>query len=526
MAETLVVIPARGGSKGVLRKNLQAVAGVPLLVRAIRVARAASHVSRVVVSTDDVGMAEIAEAHGATVVRRPAELSGDSASSESAVLHALDTLAAREGYVPTIVALLQCTSPFVTADEVDGTIGLVARGEADSAFAAAPFHHFLWKRSEGGIAGINHMGRKRARRQDREPEFLEAGSIYAMSHESFRHEQDRFCGRNAIHEVAADKVFEIDTWADLERANALAGRMDHASLAERLPRVLSSIVFDFDGVFTDNGVHVAADGTETVRCDRGDGMGLDLLRDLGVPMLVLSKEQNPVVTARCRKLKINVLQGVDRKPAALKRWLHENALSCEHMVYVGNDINDLGCMEIAGCAAAPADAHPAISHMVDLHLRTAGGRGAVRELADLIVQEVAAGRVALSAKAAGKSPAVGPVHYAVGDRSSRPWGSWEVIAAGAGWIVKRIEVVPGGRLSLQTHEGRHELWVIAEGSADVWVGDQQMTRNVGESVSIPRQTRHRLSNPGNGRLVVFELQSGPLLDENDIVRHEDIYGRN
>src|SRR4051794_4028840 len=116
MAETLVVIPARGGSKGVPRKNLQAVAGVPLLVRAISVARAASRVSRVVVSTDDAAMAEIAIANGASVVKRPPELSGDSASSESALLHVLDTLAASEGYVPRIVALLQCTSPFVTVE--------------------------------------------------------------------------------------------------------------------------------------------------------------------------------------------------------------------------------------------------------------------------------------------------------------------------------------------------------------------------------------------------------------------------
>jgi YrbI family 3-deoxy-D-manno-octulosonate 8-phosphate phosphatase len=526
MAETLVVIPARGGSKGVPRKNLQAVAGVPLLVRAISVARAASRVSRVVVSTDDAAMAEIAIANGASVVKRPPELSGDSASSESALLHVLDTLAASEGYVPRIVALLQCTSPFVTVEEVDGTIGLVANGEADSAFAAAPFHHFLWKRSVAGVAGINHTGRKRARRQDREPEFLEAGSIYAMAHESFRREQDRFCGRTAMHEVAAERVFEIDTWSDLERANTLAGRVDRASLAAQLPRVLSSVVFDFDGVFTDNGVHVAADGTESVRCDRSDGMGIGLLHDLGLAMLVLSKEQNPVVAARCRKLKINVLQGVDAKPAALNRWLQENALPCEQMVYVGNDINDQGCMELAGCSAAPIDAHPAISPLVDLQLRARGGRGAVRELADLIVQEVAAGRIAIAAKATGENRDRGPVRYSVGERSSRPWGTWEVIATGAGWIVKRIEVVPGGRLSLQTHEGRNELWVIAEGSADVSVGDAKLIRNVGESVSIPRRTSHRLANAGSGRLVVFELQSGPLLDESDIVRHEDIYGRN
>lgn len=161
--------------------------------------------------------------------------------------------------------------------------------------------------------------------------------------------------------------------------------MSSRPLHEALPKMPSAVIFDFDGVMTDNGVYLTQDGTEAVRCDRGDGMGIEMLRKAGVFCMVLSKEQNPVVAERCKKLQIPCIQGCDDKAPALKALLAEKGLSLEQAVYVGNDINDRACLELVGCGVIVADAHPSVHDVADAVLSKPGGRGAVRELCDAIL---------------------------------------------------------------------------------------------------------------------------------------------
>lgn len=383
MSGAIAVIPARGGSKGIPGKNLCLVGGFPLVARAVRAARSARLVSRVFVSTDDQAIADAAMKAGAEIIWRPAEISDDEASSESALLHAIDHIENVEGQVPRAIAFIQCTSPFVTGEDIDGTLSPILSGQADSAFAAAPYHYFVWRLDDGRPIGVNHSG-LRKRRQDRQPEYLEAGSVYAMYVEVFRSEKNRFCGRQHLHLIDAKRLFEIDDAADLARAQALAPMIDVSTMIGALPATLSCVVFDFDGVFTDNGVLLDDEGTETVRCDRGDGMGIDLLRSKNVPMLVLSKERNPVVVRRCEKLGLDCLHGVDDKLTTLKAWLAKKCLDPSGLVYVGNDINDRECLEFAACAVGPNDTHPDVMSYVQIVLNRAGGNGAVRELADMI----------------------------------------------------------------------------------------------------------------------------------------------
>jgi len=148
---------------------------------------------------------------------------------------------------------------------------------------------------------------------------------------------------------------------------------------------VKSLVLDFDGVLTDNRVWMDAEGNEQVAAHRGDGMGIALLKKSGVDVFVLSTETNPVVAARCRKLDIPVEQGLDDKGAALKKLIQERKLNAGQVVYVGNDVNDLDCLAIAGFAVVVADAHPGARHAADWHLSRKGGHGAVREVCDLIL---------------------------------------------------------------------------------------------------------------------------------------------
>ncbi|ALM41278.1 acylneuraminate cytidylyltransferase [Streptomyces sp. FR-008] len=388
----LAVIPARGGSKGVPGKNLAEVGGVPLVARAVHACRTARLVSEVLVSTDDPAIAEAARAAGATTVERPAPLSGDTATSEAAVLHALDTDEARHGRLADVVLLVQCTSPFLTADDVDGVTAAVLEG-ADTAVTAAPFHGFLWRDLATGATpssghGVNHDAAHRPRRQDRPEDLLETGAAYAMRGDGFRAVRHRFFGRTALVRTDPARVLEIDDPHDLARARALAPLLDRneAPGARRPgPGDVDAVVLDFDGTQTDDTVQIDAEGRERVSVHRGDGLGIAALRDAGIPLLILSTEQNPVVTARARKLRIPVLHGVDRKDEALKQWCDEQGVDHARVLYAGNDANDLPCFALAGWPVAVASAHEPVRRAARAVTTAPGGRGAVREIASWLL---------------------------------------------------------------------------------------------------------------------------------------------
>ena len=381
MTQTVAIIPARGGSKQVPRKNLRRVGGVPLVERAVRAATAASGVDLVVVSTDDAEIAAVATAAGARVIARPAEISGDKASSESAVLHALDELE-RTGVQVGTVVFVQATSPFIPTSGIDEAIELIGSGRFDSAFSAHETYGFLWRRDEDGAAeAINHDASHRPLRQEREPHYFETGAFYAFDAAAFRVSGHRFFGRIGIVEVPEQTAVEIDDAQQLAMASAVADLIDRSG--ERID--VRAIVTDFDGVHTDDTAFVDSEGREHVRVSREDGMGVSLLRRAGIPMLILSTEVNAVVRARADKLKVPVLHGIDDKAAALTSWAAEQNIALGDVAYLGNDVNDLEAMRIVGWPVAVGNAHPVVREQARIVLNRNGGQGAVRELVERVL---------------------------------------------------------------------------------------------------------------------------------------------
>ncbi|MGP3982086.1 cytidylyltransferase domain-containing protein [Streptomyces sp. KR80] len=391
----LAVIPARGGSKGVPAKNLAAVGGVPLVVRAVRECLASRIVTDVVVSTDDAGIAAAARGAGADVVQRPPVIAGDTATSEAAVLHAMDAHEAMHGRRVDTVLLVQCTSPFLVREDIDGVAGAVTEDGAESALTVAPFHGFVWRDgedganeadAEDGAYGVNHDKSYRPRRQDRPQDLLETGAAYAMNAAGFRKAGHRFFGRTALVRTDPARVLEIDDPHDLARARALAPLMD-APRPGALPTRddVDAVVLDFDGTQTDDRVLVDSDGREMVAVHRGDGLGVAALRRSGLNLLILSTEQNPVVAARARKLQVPVLHGIDRKDLALKQWCEEQGIAPERVLYVGNDVNDLPCFGLVGWPVAVAGAHDVVRGAARAVTSTPGGNGAIREIASWIL---------------------------------------------------------------------------------------------------------------------------------------------
>lgn len=395
-AHAVAIIPARGGSKGLPGKNVMRVGGIPLVARAVAAARAARTVGRVVVTTDDGEIARVARLAGASVVQRPADLSGDAASSESALLHALDALRGSGWDEASVTLFIQATSPFIEPNDLDAAVGAVAAGEADSVFAAVPSHAFLWRDDRGrrsrGASGVNHDAAVRPRRQDRPAEYRETGAFYAMRTSGFREAGHRFFGRVAVHLVPELHGVEIDTAADLVVAQALANLIDGPTHVVDV----DAVVTDFDGVHTDDTAIVGEAGVEFVRVSRSDGHGVARLREAGVPMLILSAETHPVVSARAAKLGVEVRQGVADKASALQDWARTRGIRLDRIAYLGNDRGDLPALELVGWPIAVADAVPDVKRISRVVLERAGGHGAVRELADAVLAARAAASPILS----------------------------------------------------------------------------------------------------------------------------------
>lgn len=209
------IIPARGGSKGIPRKNIRLLAGKPLVAHTIEHALRARRVNRTVVSTDDAEIAKVAHQYGAEVVMRPPELATDTASAEPVLLHVLSFLEQTEGYTPSLVVFLQPTSPLRQPDDIDNAINTLNVAGADSLFSCCRSHNFYWRLEDGQPVSANYDYRHRPRRQDFTPEYIENGSIYVMKPWVLRELRNRLGGTIAIYEMDYLNSIQVDTYEDL-----------------------------------------------------------------------------------------------------------------------------------------------------------------------------------------------------------------------------------------------------------------------------------------------------------------------
>lgn len=379
------IIPARGGSKGVPRKNIKLLAGKPLIAYTIEHALRARQVNRTIVSTDDAEIAKVARQYGAEVVTRPPELATDTASAESVLLHVLSFLEQKEGYTPSLVVLLQATSPLRLPDDIDNAIDTLNAAGADSLFSCSQSHNFYWRLEDARPVSVNYDYQHRPRRQDFTPEYIENGSIYVTKTQILKQHGNRIGGRITFYEMNPLDSFQIDTEEDFLLLEQLFLLRHRRHAVDKLEGV-ELLVLDFDGVLTDNRVLVSQDGKESVMCHRGDGLGIERLRQAGIPVVVISKETNVVVSARCHKLDIPCFQNATDKLAVLKQVAEAHNVDLDKVAYVGNDVNDIASIKAAGAGIAVADAHPEVTVVADIVLRNSGGHGAVREICDLILE--------------------------------------------------------------------------------------------------------------------------------------------
>lgn len=224
--DSIAIIPARGGSKSVPRKNVRPLGGVPLIGRTVSAALHALGEGNVFVSTDDNEISRVARNFGAAVVPRPESLATDTASSEAALNHALEYIAEEHAIFPNVVIFLQCTSPFTSADHIRGLSSAVLEGRGDCALTVRRSHGFLWRIDEAGSGvGVNHDSSVRLRRQDLQPEYLETGAGYAFHRTGYLEARHRFFGKIALVDTSDVPAIEIDDPSDFLAAEALYNAM-------------------------------------------------------------------------------------------------------------------------------------------------------------------------------------------------------------------------------------------------------------------------------------------------------------
>jgi YrbI family 3-deoxy-D-manno-octulosonate 8-phosphate phosphatase len=403
--DILAIIPARGGSKGIPRKNIRNFAGYPLIAWSIAAGKQSELVTRIVVSTDDEEIASVAREYGAEVpFLRPVELAQDSTLDLPVFEHALKWLEEIEEYKPEIVVQLRPTSPIRPRGCVDEAVSiLLEHPRANCVRGVVPAGqnpHKMWRisRPDGPMSpllevpGIDEP--YNAPRQILPPVYWQTGHIDAIRASTITRKHS--LTGNKIYPLIIDPRYTVDIdnlsdWAKYE-AVVYSG-LDMVSPGKKnrpMPENIKMIITDFDGVITDGRVWTDENGKETVAASRSDSMRVRQLREGGIEVMILSSEVNSVVKARAEKMGIEAIHGLslNGKGEALKKFLIEKNLDPAQIIYVGNDFNDLPCFEIAGWAVAVADAYPEVIRAADYVLSNPGGYGALRELCDLVLNKL------------------------------------------------------------------------------------------------------------------------------------------
>lgn len=402
--EVLAVIPARGGSKSIPRKNIQLLDGHPLIAYSIAAGQQAKLVTRVLVTTDDDEIADVARTYGADVpFVRPKHLAADDTVDYPVIKHCIDWLAAEEGYIPDIIVQLRPTSPLRPIGCVDMAVEILAANpNADSIRGVIPSGqnpYKMWRIQDGIMIPLLQYDLPEPYNQPRQSlpnTYWQTGHIDAIRRDTIT--TGSLTGK-VILPLEIDPVFaiDIDKPLDLETAERVIGRvrdrivMPHRQRSGEVRRDISGcklLVLDFDGVLTDNSVVVSETGEESVICSRSDGFGIRKLKEAGIDVVILSTEKNPVVSARATKLGLDCYQGINNKLNALVSLANERHLPLSQIAFIGNDENDLECIREVGWGVAVKDAEPVVLNDADIVLERKGGQGAVREFCEMLTDKL------------------------------------------------------------------------------------------------------------------------------------------
>ena len=380
-------IPVRAGSKSIPLKNIKEMAGRPLVHWTIKAADECPAIGRIVVSTDSPVIEAAVAAFGSPKVEihhRSAESASDTASTEQVMLE----YAQEHGDFDAMI-LIQATSPLLTADDLERGIALFETGEYESVLSVVRQKRFLW-RMDGGVAvPVNYDYAARPRRQEFDGFLVENGAFYLTSRDSLLDSGCRLSGRVGLVEMDEASYFEIDEPSDWSIVEGLLAREtgpSPAALASPDLTRIKALFTDCDGVMTDGGMYYAESGDELKKFQTRDGVGLAMLQRAGLVVGIITSESVELVKRRAAKLKLDEVHvGVSDKLRLIDELCAKYSLTREEVAYIGDDVMDLPVIQAVGFGCSVSDAMPAAKLAASYVTSAAGGGGAVREVAELIL---------------------------------------------------------------------------------------------------------------------------------------------
>lgn len=378
----VAIIPLRVGSKGIPLKNRKRILGRPLFTWVLGEA-IFSRLDEVYVYTDDQWIIdfisnEYAWTSKVKVLKRPKNTATDTASTELAMQEFVKQI----NYNYDILCLLQATSPLTKRDDINRCLSLVEQGEFDSALSVVETKRFIWNNTG---ESLNYDFAHRPRRQDFDGMLMENGAVYATAKKQFAESGIRIGGNIATVPMAEETLAEIDEPVDFSLIENLV--QDNLQQMKGQGAKVKVLFLDVDGVFTPAQVTYDKNGELSKSFSLQDGMGLQLLRESGVQVVVITSENSKIVQARMDKLGIKHLyMGVKDKFSRTEDILKELGVSRNEVAYMGDDINDISCLSSVGWGITPQNGVPTVKSIADVVTAAYGGQGAIREAVEFILQ--------------------------------------------------------------------------------------------------------------------------------------------
>lgn len=378
----IAIIPLRAGSKGIPGKNKKKLLGKPLFSWTLGEA-IFSDLDKIYIFTDDKDIAYMVKenyfwTNKVEIMIRSKESATDTASTEIG----MKELAEKLNYNFDILCLLQATSPLTSKEDINNCLYKIIKEKYDSAVTVVNTMRFLW--NENGKS-INYDFQNRPRRQEFSGILVENGAVYVTTKQQFLESGIRIGGNVAVvkmHEDTLTEIDEIEDWIIMEKL--LENRLMKRKKGSNKIRLL---VLDVDGIFTDAKVTVNNTGEFSKEFSLIDGMGIELLREEGIEIIVMTSEKSEIVTKRMEKLKIKeIYLGVKDKYSLLEKIILDKNIKRNEIAYLGDDINDLANICSVKWGIVPQNAVLENKLKADFVLNSYGGNGAIREIVNFLIK--------------------------------------------------------------------------------------------------------------------------------------------
>ena len=375
-------MPLRGNFESISRNATHHIAGRPLFAWSLEQAVASGCFDTIYVITDSLAKVDkIISGEFSSVCKTIEVLDYSAVQGDGNMDSSLLEFQQRIPF--DVVCLIEAASPLTRARDFHAAKHKFLSEDLDSLLTAVRSKRFFWT-SAG--APVDHDPGKRLAPKDIEGYLVENGAFYLSSAKSLKDHGCRLGGRVGIHEMAAETAIEINDEAGWTAVEQLLFKQK-LILAKARASQVKVLVLDVDGTLTDAGMYYGPTGEALKKFNTRDAHGLQLLRENGVSVCVISAEDSPAVAARMKKLRINeYYPGVQNKLPLLLELAQRWDISLRNIGYVGDDLSDLKCLSRVGSAFCPADAVPEVLRQAHYVCEHSGGHGAVREVCDLILQ--------------------------------------------------------------------------------------------------------------------------------------------